>query len=318
MQLIRTDKEDKEPMTETLPYIVHRSSVNAWECDENGHLNVRHFIGKNYQGLVHLLAEIGLNQRLLRERGWGTAIASQHIRFHREARMAMPITIRGQLVAQHGSRLVVYTELRHSRDDTLFTSFNSEIDIVDSKNRQPSDFDLPLDDPGFQVPRHGAARSLHAEKIPVTSVKQAHTMGYLESGRGTVMAEECDANGAMEFYQYGARIADAIPNFMSTVQSDAEFALRGSGELGGAVIESRADYYSVLSRNSRFVILSGVRSFTAKTKRLSHLIFDLDTELPVLHSQGIAVALDLKTRRAVPFSADRIERMQARQLKSFS
>ena len=301
-------------MTETLRYIIHRSSVHAWECDENGHLNVRHFIGKNYKGLIHLLAEVGLTQRVLRERGWRTNILSQHIRFHSEARMAMPITICGQLVAQHNSRFAFYTELRHSRDDTLFTSFASEIDIVGSDNGQPSGFDLRLEDPGFQVPEHGAARSLHAEDIPAISVKQALEMGYEESGRGTVMAEECEADGAMEFYQYGARIADAIPNFMSTVQSDAEFALHSSGELGGAVIESRADYYSVLSRNSRFVILSGVRSFTAKTMRLSHLIFDLDSELPVAHSQGIAVALDLKTRRAVPFSGDRIRRMRARQL----
>ncbi len=303
-------------MTQSLPYTIHRSSVNAWECDDNGHLNVRHFIGKNYQGLIHLLAEIGLTQQTLRAHGWRMQIASQHIRFHREARMAMPIAIYGQLVAQRHSRLVLYTELRHSQMDTLFTSFNSEIDIVDVDNEQAGSFDFPLDDSGFQVPEHGAVRSLHAEEIPAMSVSEALAMGYEESGRGTVMAEECDPDGAMEFYQYGARVADAIPNFMSTIQSEAEFALRGAGELGGAVIESRADYYSTLSRNSRFVILSGVRSFAAKTKRLSHLIFDLDTGLPVTHSQGIAVALDLRTRRAVPFSEDRIERMQARLLKA--
>ena len=302
-------------MNETLAYTVHRSSVNAWECDENGHLNVRYFIGKNYQGLIHLLAEVGLYPQLLRQRGWRTTIASQHIRFHREVRMAIPITIRGQLVGKQNSRVTAYTEMRHSRDDTLFASFYSEIDIVNSEDKPPEDFDLRINDSGFQVPDHGVARSLYAEEIPVKSVKEALDMGYVETGRGTVMAEECGTDGAMEFYQYGARIADAIPNFMSILQSDAEFALRSSGELGGAVIESRADYYSVLMHNSRFVILSGLRSFTAKTKRLSHLLFDLDTELPVVHSQGVAVALDLKTRRSVSFSADRINRMQAQQLK---
>ena len=305
-------------MTEILPYIIHRSSVNAWECDENGHLNVRHFVGKNYQGLLHLLAEIGLTQKVLGTLGGQARIANQHIRFHREARMGMPLAIHGQLVDQHNSRFVFYTEIRHDRDDSLFTSFNTEIDIVDSEHQQLTGINLSIDKPGFKVPDHGAARSLHREDIPATTIEAALAMGYAETGRGTVMAEECEADGRLAFYQYAGRIADAIPNFMSTIQSDVEFALRSSGELGGAVIESRADYYSVLSCHSRCVILSGVRSFTTKTKRLSHLIFDLDTKLPVVHSQGIAVALDLKTRRAVPFSADRIERMTTRRLSGVS
>ena len=302
-------------MAETLPYVIHRSSVNAWECDENGHLNVRHFIGKNYQGLTHLFAELGLTPAALRDLGGSPRVVSQHIRFHREAIQGMPITILGQLVERRNSRLSSYTELRHSQENTLFTSFNTEVDIVELKTRQPCNFDLNIDISSFDVPQHGIARSLLHDDMPVASVGEALELGYVETGRGTVLAEECDEHGYLEFYQYAAQIADAIPNFMSTIQSANEFALRSAGELGGAVIESRADYYNTLECGSRFVILSGVRSFTAKTKRLSHLIFDLDNELLIKHSQGIAVALDLNSRRAVPFSEDRLKRMQSQQLK---
>ncbi len=302
-------------MTEILPYVIHRSSVNAWECDENGHLNVRHFIGKNYQGLIHLLAELGLTPQVLRELSAEPQVVNQHIRFHREARQGMPITICGQVVERRKSRFALYTELRHGKENTLFTAFNSEVDIVELKTRRPCNFDLNIDVSSFKVPEHGIARSLLHDDVPVTSVEEALELGYVETGRGTVMAEECDEHGCLAFYQYAARIADAIPNFMSTIQSTDEFALRSSGELGGAVIESRADYYNTLERGSRFIILSGVRSFTAKTKHLSHLIFDLDNALLIKHSQGIAVALDLKTRRAVPFSEDRLRRMQSQQLK---
>ncbi|MDA0822874.1 MAG: thioesterase family protein, partial [Proteobacteria bacterium] len=128
------------------------------------------------------------------------------------------------------------------------------------------------------------------------------------------MGEECTRGGDMEVHQYTGRISDAIPNLMASMQSNEEFALRSSGELGGAVVEIRIDYYNPLTVGSRFVILSGLRSFTQKTMRLSHLVFDLDRDRLVLHSQGIGVALDLKTRRAAAFSDDRIDRMHKRQL----
>jgi len=302
-------------MTTELPFVIHRSSVNAWECDENGHLNVRYFIGKNYQGLVHLLAEIGLTPRVLDKHNAQVRLVSQHIRLHREVLLAVPLTISGAVVEQRPSRLQLYSEVRHTKDGSLFTTFSSDIVLVDRQSQQPITVAYDPVELVAALPTHGEIKSLFAEEKPALSISAALDNGYVETGRGTVMTEECDANGEMETYQYTGRIADAIPTFMSTMQSDEEFALRSAGKLGGAVVENRVDYFAPLARGNRFIILSGLRSFTAKTQRLTHLVFNLDNDCLVLHSQGIAVALDLQTRRAVPFSEDRRARMTKRQLR---
>ncbi|HJP36319.1 MAG TPA: acyl-ACP thioesterase, partial [Gammaproteobacteria bacterium] len=272
-----------------LPFIIHRSNVNAWECDENGHLNARYFIAKNCQGLAHLLAEIGLTPRVLANLGVRVRLVSQHVRFHREALLSLPVTIRGAVLAHDGARFNFYSELCHTANGTLYTSFNSEVEVLDEKNDRLRDVDVADWGGAFDPPAHGRVRSLPPGDTPVASLGEALEMGYAETGRGTVMPEECDAHGRMSMYQYAGRASDSIANFMSMMQSEEEFNRRGRGELGGAVIEYRLDYYADLRDGDRFVIVSGLRSFTAKTKRLSHLIFDIETGRVVAHSQGIAV-----------------------------
>lgn len=301
-------------MTHKPPHIIHRSNVNAWQCDENGHLNVRYYIGKNHQGLPHLLAETGLTPRILRDSNVRPRLVDQHARFHREARLAMPLTVYGAIAASDGARVTAYCELRHSTNDMLYSTFNSQIDLVDRESGEVRCLDVDVRQSGFEVPEHGNIRSLHLEDAPAASVTEALELGYFESGRGTVMAEECDRDGRMEIYQYAGRVADAIPYFLSVMQSEKEFGLRAAGKLGGAVIENRVEYCRELQAGDRFVILSGSHSFATKTQRLSHLIFDLESGRLAAHIQGIAVALDLETRKAVPFSEERRARMRAHQI----
>lgn len=295
--------------------VIHRSNVNAWDCDENGHLNVRYYISKNYQGLTHLLAELGLPPSRLAELELRPRLVTQHVRYQREARVSAPLVGTGQFVDVTGQRLVVYSELRNSMDDELYTTFNSEIEFrgLDGGCVAPP---IGAECAAGVVPAYGAVRSLAAAAKPELSVAQARAAGYVETGRGTVMANECDRAGRLEAYQYAGRIADGIPNLMSTLQTPAEFALRARGELGGAVIESRAEYFDELRAGERFVLLSGLRSFTAKTMHLSHLLFSLETDALAFASQGIGVALDLRSRRAVPFADDRQALMRDRLVRA--
>ena len=298
-------------MSDAPTCVIHRSNVNAWECDENGHLNVRFYIAKTFDGIVHLLADAGITPAWLATRDARVVPRSQHVRYLREARVATPFVGVGRIVRHAAHRVTVYSELRDSMDDTVYTTFTTDVEIVDGSGAPVT----AVVDPAHcepVIPDYGAVRSLPPEGEPQFDVDAALAAGYVETGRGTVRVDECDRGGRLEPYQFAARIADAIPNFMGTMQSAEEFALRASGELGGAVIESRADYFADVPLGHRLVVLSGLRSFGEKTMRLTHLVFDLDADVLAFHSQGIAVALDLKARRAVPFAPDRMERMQKR------
>ena len=59
----------------------YRGSVNAWECDENDHLNVRFYLAKTNQGLPFALDAIGLPAAALARIDAHPRIRAQHVRF---------------------------------------------------------------------------------------------------------------------------------------------------------------------------------------------------------------------------------------------
>ena len=72
---------------------LYRGSINTWECDEMGHMNVRFYVAKAMEGLAELAHIAGLGhafranvQSTLRPR-------EQHIRFMKEAHAGAPFTI---------------------------------------------------------------------------------------------------------------------------------------------------------------------------------------------------------------------------------
>jgi len=86
----------------------YRGSVNAWECDENDHLNVRFYLAKANQGLPFVLDAIGLPAAALLKMDAHPRIRAQHVRFLKEARPAVPLTVYAGLVAHQDHQLTLY------------------------------------------------------------------------------------------------------------------------------------------------------------------------------------------------------------------
>ncbi|MDA0824713.1 MAG: thioesterase family protein, partial [Proteobacteria bacterium] len=147
-------------MNADLPFVIHRSGFNAWDCDENGHLNVRYYFAKTYQGLIHLLAELGLTQKRLDSLNAKPVLVNQHVRLHKEVRLAVPVAIRGALVSQAGSRITLYSEIRHSFEETLFTTATSDFEIINRTTEQPLEVEIIWPEHDFQLPSEGMIKSL--------------------------------------------------------------------------------------------------------------------------------------------------------------
>jgi len=74
---------------------LYRGSINTWECDEMGHMNVRFYVAKMMEGLVELAHAAGL-AHAFRERAQSTLRPrDQHIRFIEEAHAGAPFTMTG-------------------------------------------------------------------------------------------------------------------------------------------------------------------------------------------------------------------------------
>jgi len=293
----------------------YRGSVNAWECDENDHLNVRFYLAKANQGLPFVLDAIGLPAEALAKMDARPRIRAQHVRFLKEARPAAPLTVYGGLAAHQEHQLTLYSEVRHSLDGQVMATLLTEVAFAGSHGT-PRAVSPSGDAPRCTVPAHGAPRGINAVGEPLRpDYGSIAGMGFVEIGRGSIAPWECDPAGEMELFQYVGRISDSVVNLLAHFQTGEELSRRSDGIEGGALVELRIAWHAPLRAGRPFSIHSGIAAAGRKTQHFVHLFFDEATHACVATAQGIAVAMDLKTRSAIELPEARRRRIQERLLR---
>jgi acyl-CoA thioester hydrolase len=116
-----------------------QGTANAWECDEMGHLNVRHYLARAEDALAILLASHAIPPR---------AVTTQHIRYHRETRAGTPLRIDGGFT-RAGTTPQAYFEFISPYDGVLRATLIA--DLADGP---------PVAPPCLALPARGAPRGL--------------------------------------------------------------------------------------------------------------------------------------------------------------
>lgn len=287
----------------------YQGSVNRWECDENDHLNVRFYLHKAHQALDAFAQAQGLSAALPRQVRWLDTLRAHHIRYLREARMAVPMTGDVGVVGYEGSCLTLLCELRHGATGTVLAAFLSEFELPPSTDEAVR---AVLSAGTVAVPDHAGARGVAAGTtsyagLPMAAAQDA---GYRLIGAGVIQPEECDDRGVLNPWHYMGRTSDGMPGFWSQLQ-DAQEQAAGEGYLGGAVLEYRMEIHRQLTRGEAYRHLGALGELGEKTQQIGHLIYEQRTGELAVSAEALGISLDLQTRKSIPIPANRRERMAA-------
>ncbi|MCB1685860.1 MAG: acyl-ACP thioesterase [Pseudomonadales bacterium] len=277
-------------------------SVNRWECDENDHLNVRFFAHKMNQAL----------QVFLHGHGWeiasdmthlGQVIRAQHIRFLKEARIATPLRVDCGLVGGAAEDLHVLCLMKNNADESVLAAFTTEVHVGAWFGRPDLECSPVTDatgprgiDPLDLFPRPG-------------SLDQARAAGFRSMGRGVIEDVECDSSGLLLPHVYIGRISDGMPNLWALTSTIEGADSRRTGEMGGAALEYRLNILDPLRQGEIFHHVSGIRSLGGKTQHMVHMLFSESRGRLSASAEAIGVVMDLTTRKAMPISEQRRERL---------
>lgn len=281
---------------------IHRDSVQTWESDQMGHLNVQFYIEKAQSGLTSLFAEMGLGPRALRTLGHRLQVQDHHVRFLREQRPGSPFYLVGGVLSADADRFVVYEEMRATLDDTPASTFRAEVRLIDAKTGTPVPFPQAVIEASarlrVELPTHGKARGLTLEtpRAPIT-LAQAEERGLIATYQGEVLHRMCDADGFMNTRHFMGLVSDSIPNLLVKTRGDDR---SNNGNIGGAALEYRFVYFKRPKCGDILKLRSGLKQVTEKTYTWSHLMFDAESGEMVAASEAIAIALDLVARKAIP------------------
>ena len=97
-----------------LPAPLYQGSVNTWECDDGGHLNVRFHLERAMAGLAHLGAALGVPRAFTQAAGSTLVPFEAHIRFLKEARPGAPLVMHGGVVKLGDSDASICLDMRHA------------------------------------------------------------------------------------------------------------------------------------------------------------------------------------------------------------
>lgn len=278
----------------------YRGSVNAWECDENAHLNVRFYVEKHWQTLVGGLEHLPLAESVQRDQ-LSSRVHLQHIRFLAESRLAQALSGYVGVVAVGVDHVDVLTELRHSFTDKPSSTCIHRLRVNGAQVSESL--------PDYAQPRGLADEDL---KYAALSLSDLPAYGFQTIGLGSVLEHECDHEGRLQLHHYMGRLSDSMPHLWGLLRPH-----EGNEDEteGGAVLEYRLRYHEPLRRHQSFQLSSGVAEVAPKIQKFAHLMFNSNSGLLCASAQAVAVRMDLLARKAITLSDVELSQMRPHTLR---
>ena len=123
---------------------VCRSSVQTWECDVMGHMNVQFYVAHATSGIASLGNAIGLGPSRLRDQGLRLRAVNHHIRFLREMRPGAPFYLKGGFAgaAEDGLRFVL--EVRNTVSHDVMATLTGKAVLSNPSGTALTDWITPL------------------------------------------------------------------------------------------------------------------------------------------------------------------------------
>lgn len=293
-----------------LPAPLYQGSVNQWECDDGGHLNIRFHFERAFVGLAHMARALEL-PRAFKEGAGSTLLAHEvHARFIKEARPGAPLVMHGGVVDIGESDATLCFDMRH-HDGAPGTAFTFKVRHVETRGLRS----FPWSDRTkaaakrlkCKLPDHAKSRSINTDAAPAdASIANAAALGAKRIGGAIVYPDQCDALGRLRGEHFPGRISDSVPNLLTAWR---QAAASDGVHPAGAVVEARLVIRKFPRAGELIEVHSGIAEVGEKTLRIVHWILDPETGAAWASMEAVALTFDVATRKTITPSAEARERV---------
>ncbi len=287
-----------------LPAPLYQGSVNTWECDDGGHLNVRFHFERATVGLAHLAHALEMPSAFTAHSGATLVPLEAHIRFLKEARPGAPLVMHGGVVKLGETDASVCLDMRHA-DGAPSSCFTFRVAHVDTRGFRPFAWSARSRAAAKRLqcalPAHAKPRSIDMARAPAAdaSLQRAIELGADRIGGALVTPDQCDAFGRFRGEQFAGRISDSVPNLLAQWRQEAAQANDGAGAPAGAVVEARFVYRRFPRAGDLIEVRSGIIEVGDKTLRLAHWLCDPASGAVWASMEAVALTFDTTTRKTI-------------------
>jgi len=293
------------------PIEVWRGSVNAWECDEMGHMNVRFHLARAMQGLATAAAALGMHNAFSPSAPATLAVREHHVRYLREARVGAPLHMTAGVLDIDESEATLLLSLIHSPTGEAASTFVTRVAHISATEGRRFPW------PGRAVE---AARRLQtaltAESGPrsITAAApggdEVEAAGYEVIARGAVAPEDCDVFGRMRPEMLPARLSEGLTHLTVPLREAARREVGPAVRVGGAALEMRLSYFDLPRSGALVELRSAIVEVKPKSARFRHWLVDPLTGAAWAAGEQVSINFDLDARKAIALSEESVERLK--------
>jgi acyl-CoA thioester hydrolase len=282
---------------------VWRGGVNAWDCDQMGHLNVRHYVAASTAGLAGLAAALGRPAAFAARAESTLVLREHHIRFFREARVGDSLAMRCGVLAIEAEEALLLQTLRHAASGEVSAIFQTRIAHVRSRDGQafpwPQAARAAAGSLAVQVPEGRGPRSLPpGPRRADAGLDLADRLQLPRHGLGLFLPAHCDAFGRVLAAEVMGRLSDAGA-FAAALVRAAVGGRHGGGAIGMAVVEYRLAYLDWPAAGDRYELRSAWTEVEPRRIRFEHWLLDPASGRPWAVAEVVLVVFDLDARKAI-------------------
>ncbi len=289
------------------PVEIWRGGVNASDCDEMGHMNVRIYLRRAQEGLGALALNLGLPGAFAPNATASLIVQAHSVRFLKEAHVGAPLHMTGGVIAFGETDATLLQVLYHSRTGEPAAAFKTQ--VAHAKPGDGRAFPWPkraiaaaaalrVETPDFAQPRSAPVVNID----PAAPLDAEQLAAMICTGRGMVMAENCDLFGRMTPDAVLARLTEGVGGLMQPLRL-ALAAETKTARIGGAALEYRLTYHALPRIGDHLEIRARLAEVGGKVQRLAFVLRDPISGRTCVTADGVVASLDLDARKIVALPA---------------
>lgn len=290
--------------------------MNAWQCDQMGHLNVRFYVAHAMEGLTGLAAELGMTGAFS-ARGASTLIVRElHVRFLKEARTGDPLHLVAGVAQMQDCDACARQLLLHSEDHQPAAVFHSLVTHATSAEARPFPWPAAARSRGeslrLDLPEGLGPRSFTpGDPSGAGDARDAESLELMRYAAGAFGPEHCDVFGRVSAHQLMARMSDGAAQGIAVTHQAA------GDSIGLAVVEYRIIYLEAPRAGDRYVVRSGLRRAEPRRLGWTHWMLDPESGRPWAAAHAMLVPFDLDARKAMSLPDSAVAALKAKVVKGW-
>jgi acyl-CoA thioester hydrolase len=283
-------------------------TVEAWECDFNGHMNIQFYMERFGHGSHHLRAAIGLAPSVIRTSGITIVALGSRIRYRRELLSGDTVAIR-TYVREVGEKTIRVTDELVSLADGETSAIADHVGVCfDLERRKSLVWPAEVRQRAETLVTGMGPEGVAPLSEPDLGGESAPGEPFL-THRDAVFAWECDHIGHLNARFYIARISDAaavVLNHMGLPRTELERRRWGS-----AGLEHHIAFKQELRAGDLITVTTGLREVRNKTFRVLHNLANAESGETAATVEVVGCLLDLERRKALVIPDDIRARMRS-------